>query len=360
MITISLCMIVKNEEDAIERCLLSVKDIVDEIIIVDTGSTDRTKEIVSRYTDMIYDFEWIDDFAAARNYAFAQATQAYILWLDADDVFAEADQRKLLDLKASLDPSVDSVTMNYHLSFDQNGNPATSLRRNRLVRRACQFQWIGAVHEYLAVGGNIIDSDIAVTHRKEKRHTDRNLKIYQKRAEKGEEFSPRDLYYFGNELRDHQLYRQAIEYYEKFLGTKLGWVEDNIAACLKLADIYGRLGERDNQLRSLLRTLEYDAARAEFCCAIGMFFMQENKWEQAKFWFHVATALNKPATWGTLDLAAWTWLPHLQLCVCYDRLGDYERARMHNEIALSHNPTHPSMLYNKAYFEEKAKQEQSG
>lgn len=62
MISISLCMIVKNEEDTLGRCLTSVKELVDEIIIADTGSTDRTKEISSEFTDKIYDFEWIDDF----------------------------------------------------------------------------------------------------------------------------------------------------------------------------------------------------------------------------------------------------------------------------------------------------------
>lgn len=99
-ITISLCIIVKDEETVIARCLDTVQDIVDEIIIVDTGSTDRTKEIVSRYTNLIYDFPWIDDFAAARNYAFSLATMEYTLWLDAADVLLEEDHQKLLELKS--------------------------------------------------------------------------------------------------------------------------------------------------------------------------------------------------------------------------------------------------------------------
>ena len=73
MITISLCMIVKNEEKLLARCLDSVAGLMDEIIIVDTGSTDRTKEIAARYTDKIYDFEWVQDFSAARNFAFSKA-----------------------------------------------------------------------------------------------------------------------------------------------------------------------------------------------------------------------------------------------------------------------------------------------
>ena len=91
---ISLCMIVRNEEEVIERCLKSICDLVDEIIIVDSGSTDKTKQIVSKYTDKIYDFEWVNDFAKARNYSFSKATKDYILWLDADDVILEEDRKK--------------------------------------------------------------------------------------------------------------------------------------------------------------------------------------------------------------------------------------------------------------------------
>ena len=70
MITISLCMIVKNEEDTLERCLSCVNGIADEIIVVDTGSSDRTKEIAARFTDLVFDYEWKDDFGAARNFSF--------------------------------------------------------------------------------------------------------------------------------------------------------------------------------------------------------------------------------------------------------------------------------------------------
>ncbi|PET44572.1 glycosyltransferase family 2 protein, partial [Bacillus cereus] len=86
MITISLCMIVKNEEHTLARCLDSIANIPDEIIIIDTGSTDNTKKIAATYTKHIFDFQWCNDFSQARNYSFQQATQEYILWLDADDI----------------------------------------------------------------------------------------------------------------------------------------------------------------------------------------------------------------------------------------------------------------------------------
>ena len=73
LIGISLCMIVKNEERVLARCLNSALRAVDEIITVDTGSTDKTKEIAARYSDKVFDFEWCDDFSAARNFAFSKA-----------------------------------------------------------------------------------------------------------------------------------------------------------------------------------------------------------------------------------------------------------------------------------------------
>ena len=79
-LSLSVCMIVKNEEKNITDCLDSIKDVADEIIIVDTGSTDKTKEVVSQYNTQIFDFKWIDDFSAARNFSLSKATGDFILW----------------------------------------------------------------------------------------------------------------------------------------------------------------------------------------------------------------------------------------------------------------------------------------
>ena len=114
MPTISLCMIVKNEEEVLEQCLKSVNKACDEIVIVDTGSTDLTKEIARKFTDKIFDFEWINDFAAARNFAFSKATKDYILWLDADDLLLQEDLEELLKLKSKLSQNIDVVSMNLY------------------------------------------------------------------------------------------------------------------------------------------------------------------------------------------------------------------------------------------------------
>ena len=82
---VSLCMIVRDEQQNLAECLAPVADLFDEIVIVDTGSVDETKEIARRFTPHVYDFEWCDDFSAARNESLRHATGDWVFWLDADD-----------------------------------------------------------------------------------------------------------------------------------------------------------------------------------------------------------------------------------------------------------------------------------
>ncbi|MDL2259215.1 glycosyltransferase family 2 protein, partial [Eubacteriales bacterium OttesenSCG-928-K08] len=126
MITISLCMIVRNEEATLARCLNSIKGVADEIIIVDTGSTDTTVDVAKYFTDKVYSFEWVDDFSAARNFSFSKATMEYLLWLDADDVVLPEDREKLIELKKTLPREIDVVNMRYNTIFDSNGQPLLS------------------------------------------------------------------------------------------------------------------------------------------------------------------------------------------------------------------------------------------
>ena len=210
MITISLCMIVKNEEDTLARCLRSVHDIVDEIIIVDTGSTDKTKEIARDFTSKIYDFEWIDDFSAARNYSFSKATMDYILWLDADDVILPNDKKKLKKLKETLDPSVATVMMKYNYAFDEYGNVTLCFYRERLVKRSCNPVWHDPVHEFIGIEGKTINSDICITHKRIHDASDRNLRIFEKMIEQGRPMSARNYFYYAKELYYHNRFKRLL------------------------------------------------------------------------------------------------------------------------------------------------------
>lgn len=364
MPTISLAMIVKNEEDVLKNCLESVKEVCDEIIIVDTGSTDKTKEIAKQFTENIYDFQWIDDFSAARNYAFSLATKDYILWLDADDVVPKEELQKFKKLKENLQSNVDAVSMNYITAIDSNGNPTFYYRRNRLVKRNKGFKWIGPVHEYLAVSGNILETDISIVHKKDNKKINqqsigRNLKIYENRIKKGEQFSPRDLFYYANELRDNKQFKKAIIYYQEFLDGKKGWFEDNIRACIYMADCFSRLGEKEKELTFLFKTFQFDEPRSEACCRIGDIFQSQKNFKTAIFWYELAVKMKEKKTSGFHHASYTTWYPHLALCVSYWNLGNVHEAIKHHELAKQYIPNDPKILYNDQFFKNYMKEQKT-
>ena len=104
---LSLCMIVKNEEHNTEACLSSIRPWVDEMVVVDAGSTDKTPEIAQRLGARLFHFDWCDDFAAARNASLAYARGKWIFWMDADDTIDDTNGSKLRELvQRSVDETI--------------------------------------------------------------------------------------------------------------------------------------------------------------------------------------------------------------------------------------------------------------
>lgn len=201
MITVSLCMIVKNEERILARCLDSIADLMDEIIIVDTGSTDATKQIAARYTDRIYDFTWIGDFAAARNFAFSKAGMEYIYSADADEVLDEENREAFRELKATLLSEIDIVQMYYanQLAYGTIYNFDRELRP-KLFKRLRTFQWQGAIHEQVGLEPVIYDSEIEIRHMPENNHKDRDLAAFVRRTAAGDRLDKRLHNIYAKEL----------------------------------------------------------------------------------------------------------------------------------------------------------------
>jgi glycosyltransferase involved in cell wall biosynthesis len=167
------------------------------------------------------------------------------------------------------------------------------------------------------------------------------------------------LFYFANELLDHQKFEQAIEFYKQFLSTGKGWVEDNISACGNLADCYHHLGDKESEILYLFKTFEYDTPRADYCCRLGYHFLEQNQLHQAIFWYKLATQLDKPInSWGKINHACWTWLPNWILCNCYQQLGNYELAYEHNTKAANYLPDNALILQNKSNLETILQQKQ--
>lgn len=346
-------MIVKNEEDVLEKCLKSVHDIIDEIIIVDTGSKDKTKKIAKKFTSKIYDFKWVDDFSAARNYSFAKANMDYILWLDADDVVLEEDILKLKELKQTIDPNTDIVMMKYNSAFDENGNVTLSYFRERLLKRSKGFKWNDPIHEYIEPSGRIITADICITHKKVHCNSDRNLTILEKLISEGKCLSPRNLFYYARELYYNKRFDDAIIYFNKFIDSEKGWIEDIISACYDLSICYNAKNDKQNMLKSLLKSFEYDTPRAEICCQIGYYYFDKNDYDKAIFWYELATKLKMPKDgWGFILYDCWGYQPCIQICVCHYRLGNIKEAIKYNDMAAEYKPNDSSVLYNKKLFED--------
>jgi tetratricopeptide (TPR) repeat protein len=145
--TISCVMIVKNEEIFLEKCLLSVKNWVDEIIIVDTGSTDRTVEIAKRYTDKMYFHPWEDSFSKARNQALAYATCDWIFQIDADEELVQEDTHNLLD--AVKNEELDAIMVQI-VSKLREGKSEAIHSVERIFRNNGKIHYEGRVHNRLA------------------------------------------------------------------------------------------------------------------------------------------------------------------------------------------------------------------
>lgn len=320
MISLTLCMIVKNEEAVLERILSPVSEIVDEILIADTGSSDRTKELAGQYTSLVFDFPWCNDFSAARNFLVEKVHTDYWMWLDADDILNEENLEKLKLLKASLDKKVDVVMMDYAAGFDADKKVIFSYYRERILKTSGNFRWSGRVHEAIMPKGNIFYSDIEIQHRKYGQgDPDRNLRIYEKMLAENEPLEPRHQLYYGRELFYHQKYQETADVLEAFLYS-----------------------------------LTLDIPRAEICCEIGKIFLERSWYRQAAYWYGQAlTASSEKKKGGFFMTECHGFVPYMQLCVCYDRMGCHEQAFFFHKKAEEEKPNDPKVKYNANYFKEK-------
>ena len=166
---ISLTMIVKNESATLGRCLASVRDLVDEIIVVDTGSSDNTKEIAQQHGARVFDLPWPDSFAAARNASLRHASGQWILWLDADEFLDETNRAKCRQLFAGLGDDNTAFAMKCVCLSGRVGATATDVDHVRLFRNHPAIRWDYRVHEQILpalkrVGHTVRFTDIAITH----------------------------------------------------------------------------------------------------------------------------------------------------------------------------------------------------
>lgn len=298
MSTISVCMIVKNEEKVLERCLLSLKGIWDELIIVDTGSSDATKEIARKYTDRVYDFTWIDDFSAARNYAFSKANCEYIYSADADEVLDETNRKRFLQLKEVLIPEVEIVQMWYVTPEEYNTTENFDKEyRPKLYKRQREFVWIDPIHETVRLDPVVFDSDIEIIHKPHNHHADRDFKIFRGMIDKGLPISKKLHKMYARELMlsgQKEDFMAAKDFFEQSIrDAKRGEDECQEALCV-LCKALRLEGDEVSFLQYALKAVSTMPC-SEICLELGIYFYEKEQYEESLQWFESAVERTLPA-----------------------------------------------------------------
>lgn len=350
MKSISLCMIVKDEEKVLDNCLNTVKDIVDEIIIVDTGSNDKTIEIAKKYTHKIYNFKWENDFAKARNYSLSKATKDYILWLDADDFLKEESINRFKVLKESLDGSIDMYYFLYN--FNEEYLP---FYRERLFKNSNNYKFKGNIHEVIIASGNVKYENITI-HQvyKENKKIDRNLLIFENMDMKN--YSTRDLYYYGKELFRNNKLKKSQTVLLHFLKKKDFYVEDMIDSLYTLGVINIKNNEFILALKYFFMTFIYDYPRNNVLVEIANTFYSLQDYKKAIYYYDLAYNNKVDLTYKYFIHKDYLkYYPCMGLCLCYDKLGDYKIANEYNEKAYLLKKDKLVYEKNKEYFKNKLK-----
>ncbi len=297
---ISVCIIAKNEEERIEKCLSSVKPYGFEIVVVDTGSSDRTKEIALRYADKVLNFAWCDDFAAARNFSIREASNNWIFMLDCDEWIKEIDVEELNYFRKHHADSVGAisrenlVTENGELVLNNTDNTERFFNKKL-------YHYTGIIHEQLTpVRGTefpclllhttIEHTGYDMTPEQQIAKGRRNLTLLHKQL-KQEPENPYVYYQLGKGYEIVEDYATACEYYGKGLYFD---VDPELAYVQAMVISYGNTLLLTGQKQTALQFENiYDAfaTTADFVYLMGRIYMENELYPQAVEQFIKATTM---------------------------------------------------------------------
>jgi glycosyltransferase involved in cell wall biosynthesis len=346
---VSLTMIVRNEERNLPVCLESVVGLFDEIIVVDTGSTDRTKAIAASFGARVVDFAWIDDFAAARNVALDYATGDYAIWLDADDVIAPGERAKLERLLKQLRPDgMAAYVLRCVCETGEGGQLVVD--QPRLFPRRETIRWVYRVHEQLIPGLHNAGcstkwTDIVIRHtgyadpviHEQKRV--RNLALLQRElAERPND--PFIYYYLGTLSFERKQWQESLGYYILSLAK---WGTSQSIACKLFAMIAWTnqiLARYEESLRVCNEGLQHFPQDGElwFRKAVALRYLLRPA-EAEACWKRVLT-LGRPQTFYSVDQGIYGHLTRHNLALLAEERGDHREAKIHWRAILAECPNH--------------------
>lgn len=333
MIPISLCMITKNESDKLDRCLAAVKDLPLEIIVVDTGSTDNSIEVARKYTEHVYHFDWISDFAAARNFSISKATNDWILVLDTDEYVTSVDMEAIYELLAANPAGVGCLIRNSPDTLNSTIVDHVERLFNRHI-----YMYKRPIHEqvlpidegstvfssfdiplYVDHDGYIGSRDI--TDAKAKRNLEILLSSESLYPDAYTYFQIGQSYYM---LRD---FKKASFYYEKGLNFDLA-PESEFVQLMIVHYGYSLLNTNraEDALCFFEQVYSYFDFLADFLLAMGVIYMRNGHYMKAALQFIKATQAEKFFTLGTNSFRA-----YYHLGAVYEMIGQPENALLFYE-----------------------------
>lgn len=326
---ISLCMIVKDEEQNLKNCLKNIKNKVDEIIIVDTGSTDKTVEIAKKYTDKVFNFKWCDDFAAARNYSIEKAKNDWILVLDADEV-VELFNRESLDGFINSDGKQLGRIKIINTFEDTSGKKRIIERVSRIFNKK-YFKYYGMIHEQIVPIGELdyktLEVDITIKHIgyeknivNNKNKISRNKKMLQKAIKEKNDDSYLQ-YQLGKTFFMEKDYVEAKASFET--AMKLG-VNTKYEYAQDLIESYGYTLINLKRYKEALILKEYDEVyknNADFNFVMGLIYMNNAMFKEAVTKFIHCTTIKECSIEGVNS-----YLANYNIGVIYECLGIIDEA----------------------------------
>ncbi len=284
--SISLCMIVKNEENNLSRCLDSVANTVDEIIIVDTGSTDKTVEIAESYGARVFSHPWEGSFSKARNYSLDYPTCEWVMILDADEELQESDVQMLKEVvKDNHNSSVSFVIKNKYKDSTQEGYA----RMVRLFRNFNGVHYEGIVHNMIMHSGTCFDSSLSIIHHGYNLSEDkmeekfvRTSTLLQKQIEK-DLYNPVPYMYLGNACMDRGMYDEAITNSRRALSLaeKQGFNQrDFLVSYYVVSAAYFEKGELEEAETYALKAIKLDYRFLDGYCILSFACYNQKKYER--------------------------------------------------------------------------------
>lgn len=342
MKTLSVTLIVRNEEKNLSR-LLPQLVFADEVVVVDTGSTDNTVSVARIYTDKVYNFAWIDDFSKARNYAISKATCNYVMWLDADDVLLPKARQQIADWK-----NTDDDADVYYLKYQMDSKFPFWFWRERIVRNCNRCRFKGFIHEAIVPFGEVKYIDCTILHKPSASHEQRNLRIYRNAIDQHKRFSLRDKFYYAKTLVECGHTNEALPILSKFAGNSRAYFVDRVEAYKLLCKCALSSEDIGLALKYLSYSVRLMPPSGEICCLFGQCYMQLRNYRNAVQWYSYALCANIQS--GFVNEYYVNFLPNLQLSVCLWYLGDKQSAKRHHELAKAISPDNPMILANEKYF----------